>query len=61
MNKHSVVAVLITVIGAVPLTAFGEKSYQADEWRDSRWYLTPFGGYVFSDDDRKAADDEGSW
>jgi len=61
MKKQTVMAVLVAATAATPIAAFGEKSYQADEWRDNRWYITPFGGYVFSDDDRKAADDEGSW
>jgi OmpA-OmpF porin, OOP family len=56
MKKN--LAALVAAIVAIPLTAtaFGEKSYESDKWRDNRWYITPFGGYVFSDSDRKADD-----
>ena len=40
---------------AVPAACFAQ-SYTADQYFDSRWYITPFGTYVNADNDRHADD-----
>jgi len=44
---------------AVPLVAHGQLTYQPSNYFDDRWYLTPFGSYIFTDSDRRARDDWG--
>ena len=56
-KKQTVMAVLVAATATAPFAAFGAESYQAEKWRDNRWYITPFGGYVIGDDDRRAEDD----
>jgi OmpA-OmpF porin, OOP family len=44
---------------AVPLVAHGQLTYEPSKYFDERWYVTPFGSYIFSDSDRRAGDDWG--
>jgi OOP family OmpA-OmpF porin len=44
---------------AVPLVAHGQLTYEPSKYFDDRWYLTPFGSYIFADSARRASDDWG--
>ena len=44
---------------AAPLVAYGQATYEPSKYIDDRWYVTPFGSYVFTDSDRRAKDDWG--
>ena len=44
---------------AVPLVAHGQLTYEPSKYFDDRWYVTPFGSYIFSDSDRRSGDDWG--
>jgi len=44
---------------AVPLVAHGQLTYEPSKYFDDRWYVTPFGSYIFTDSDRRAKDDWG--
>ena len=44
---------------AVPLVAHGQVTYEPSKYIDDRWYVTPFGSYIWSDSDRRAKDDWG--
>jgi OOP family OmpA-OmpF porin len=39
---------------AFPLFAHGQASYEPARYFDDRWYITPFGSYIWADDDRIA-------
>ena len=41
---------------AVPLVAHGQVTYEPSKYIDDRWYVTPFGSYVYSDNDRISKD-----
>ena len=43
----------------VSFVAHGQVTYEPSKYIDDRWYVTPFGSYVFSDSDRRAKDDWG--
>jgi OOP family OmpA-OmpF porin len=46
---------------AVPCAAcFAQPTYTADQYFDSRWYITPFGTYINSDNARRADDGWGT-
>jgi OmpA-OmpF porin, OOP family len=44
---------------AVPLVAHGQLTYEPLKYFDDRWYVTPFGSYIFSDSGRRSSDDWG--
>jgi len=44
---------------AVPLVAHGQLTYEPSKYFDDRWYVTPFGSYIFSDSGRRSSDDWG--
>ena len=43
----------------LPLVAHGQVTYEPSKYIDDRWYITPFGSYIFSDSDRRSKDDWG--
>ncbi len=56
MKIQTSLAAIATTLAILPLNLVAQTSYDADSWMDDRWYIAPFGAYVFSDSDRKADD-----
>jgi OOP family OmpA-OmpF porin len=54
MSKRHTLAAAFAL--AVPLLAHGQATYEPARYFDDRWYLTPFGTYTITDDDRLAKD-----
>ncbi|HXD05299.1 MAG TPA: outer membrane beta-barrel protein, partial [Burkholderiaceae bacterium] len=55
LDRHVLAA---CCVAALPFAAHAQMSYPAGQYFDDRWYVTPFGAYVFPDNNRQA---ENGW